>query len=197
MSISIKHVDLLKEIWEIFMKFLAVMNIKRTHLCLTTCSTCMWCNYLDFYLFFFGGGYLRWIINIFTYISGIFIYFIKVKNFRGIRKSPEYGIEIRRKEDRDNLFSCLLKAVKSSWSHTKRSQKLITAGKVPHRYQYQPNINDPVTKYRSEWGNMCHSSPTKLIFGLENSAPYHKTDISLSSGLTDRFIGDFWWKEGF
>lgn len=51
--------------------------------------------------------------------------------------------------------------------------------------------NDPVTKYRSEWGNMCHSSPTKLIFGLENSAPYHKTDISLSSGLTDRFIGDF------
>lgn len=45
--------------------------------------------------------------------------------------------------------------------------KLITTGRLLDKYQYQPNINDSVTKYRGEWGNACHSTPTKLIFGLE------------------------------
>lgn len=71
--------------------------------------------------------------------------------------------------------------------------KLIRPGKLLQWYQYPQSTNDAVTKYYTGWGNMCHLASVKLIFGLENSTPYHKTDIGLSSSLTDRFMEHIWW----
>lgn len=49
MLILIKYVDLLKEIWEIFMKFFVVMNIKCIYFCLVY-------DVIILIFFFLGGG---------------------------------------------------------------------------------------------------------------------------------------------